>query len=223
MRRNYLYIIIILLTIIAFVSYYYFDQSLEAAEINSLEVAKNLEPNIFDEEKFEDIFDSAAMKSPLIITNYQNDDEIVNYTYNLKIDGIFGAYKYKKNDKEGYIVFSANGEATIKLDSNESITIYDVPNEIEYFIEQVTNVSDKYTTKINDVTGTSGVGIVSLETHITIENNTIIEYPKKDEEKPIIVEKNPVTGDNFYYILIIFTTMIGMLFTLSKIKVKRFE
>lgn len=236
MKRKYIYIIVFLLAIIVSVGNYYVELSLnEPKERNELYATYNLEPNIFDDLEEENSFYSALITSPLTIKNYQNDDEVITYTYNLKIDNIHGAYRYNKDNKEGYIVFSANGEATLKLNSNESITIYDIPSDKEYWIEQVTNVKDKYTTKINDIYGTSGIGTINLETEITIENNTRNGYvkptpenpenpdsnhPVEEQPKP---EKNPITGDSFYYIIIILTITIGVLFTLAKMKVKRFE
>lgn len=237
MQRKYVYIIAFLLAIIVSVSDYYVELSLNSVNVNELETTNNLEPNIFDENEFLDIFDSAAMKTPLIITNYQNDENHILYKYNLKIEGVYGAHKYQKNDKEGYLVFSANGETTFELNSNESITIFDIPSDVEYYIEQITRDSEKYITKINDVEGYSLTGTVFIETHIDIENNTKPSYvppvendstsDEKDEGttqvKPNPDEENPVTGDSLYFVIALLGATIILLFSLTKVKVKRFE
>lgn len=236
MQRKYIYIIVTILAIIISVSDYYVEQSLNVPNVNELETANNLEPHIFDDTEFPDIFDSAAMKSPIIIRNLQNDDDKITYTYNLKIDGVYGAHKYQKNNKTGYIVFSANGETTFELDSNETLTIFDIPNEVEYTIEQVTKNSQKYITKINDVETYSATGTVFIETYIDIENNTIpnktpVEKPPvetKPEEKPkpskpTSPEKNPITSDGVYLAIALFLATGLLLLSLFKLKVKRFE
>lgn len=242
MKRTYIYIIVFLLTIIISVSDYYVDLSLNAGdttELENLEATNNLAPNLFDdtEEERPDALYSAELKTQLTVTNYQNDDEKLNYTYYLRIETIYGTHKYKKGDKEGYLVFSANGETLFELSSNESITIYDVPNDVEYTIEQRTKALDKYTTKINDALTQKAYGTVRGLTNIVVENNIVTPYEKPGvnkpeenkpeenkptEEKPV-ENKNPVTGDNFYFLLILLATTIGFLFTLAKIKVRRFE
>lgn len=155
---------------------------------------------------------------PLEIRNYQNDNKVIEYTYKIKIKDISGAYKYKYKDKESYMVFTANGESQFVLDSNESIIIYDLPENVEYEIEQTTNVSDNYTTKVDKEYKTIIKGNVTASSQVAFDNET-----KKPETKPEHQEKNPYTKDSYYFIVIIasFALILGMIG--KNYKIKRFD
>lgn len=155
---------------------------------------------------------------PLEIRNYQNDNKVIEYTYKIKIKDISGAYKYKYKDKESYMVFTANGESQFVLDSNESIIIYDLPENVEYEIEQTTNVSDNYTTKVDKEYKTIIKGNVTASSQVAFDNET-----KKPKTKPEHQEKNPYTKDSYYFIVIIalFALILGMIG--KNYKIKRFD
>lgn len=155
---------------------------------------------------------------PLEIRNYQNDNKLIEYTYKIKIKDISGAYKYKYKDKESYMVFTANGESQFILESNESIIIYDLPENVEYEIEQTTNVSDNYTTKIDKEYKTTTKGNVTANAQVAFDNET-----KKVETKPEHQENNPYTKDSYYFIVIIasFALILGMIG--KNYKFKRFD
>lgn len=155
---------------------------------------------------------------PLEIRNYQNDNKVIEYTYKIKIKYISGAYKYKYKDKESYMVFTANGESQFILESNESIIIYDLPENVEYEIEQITNVSNKYTTKIDKEYKTKINGTITTNEVVAFDNETI-----KLETKPEHQEKNPYTKDSYYFVVIIaaFAMIIG--FIGKNYRFKRFD
>lgn len=173
----------------------------------NLETQNNLE-EVVEEEKF----------YPLEIKNYQNDTKKLEYSYKIKIDGISGAYKYRYKSKESYLVFTANGEATFKLESNESIIIFDLPEHIEYEIEQLTNVSDTYTTKINDEYKTKVAGNITATSEVAFDNETIKPDILPDQE-----EENPYTKDSYYFVILIafFAIVIGYIG--KNYKLKRFD
>lgn len=155
---------------------------------------------------------------PLEIRNYQNDNKVIEYTYKIKIKDISGAYKYKYKDKESYMVFTANGEAQFILESNESIIIYDLPENAEYEIEQTTNVSNTYTTKIDKEYKIKTTGNVTANKQVAFDNETI-----KEETKPEHQEENPYTKDSYYFIVIIATFALIIGFIGKNYKFKRFD
>lgn len=174
----------------------------------------NTQPNV---EQYDD-YKEIDILYPLEIRNYQNDNKVIEYTYKIKIKDISGAYKYKYKDKESYMVFTANGESQFILDSNESIIIYDLPENAEYEIEQTTNVSDNYTTKVDKEYKTIIKGNVTASSQVAFDNET-----KKPETKPEHQEKNPYTKDSYYFIVIIasFALILGMIG--KNYKIKRFD
>lgn len=207
MQRKYIYIVVVIFTVALIIADHYIG-------------LKNNEPTTKEEFNIEDLEEpikQAELKSPLVIKNFQNDKEKVAYTYKIKITNLAGAHKYTYNDEEGYIIFAANGEAEVSLYSNESITIYDIPQEYKYKIEQVTDVSDKYTTTIDSEKRTIIKGTIKEENLIEFENETII---KKEEP----VKKNPTTTDNnFFLALFVFIYSTVVFIVATNIKVKRFE
>ena len=226
MQRKYIYILVILITIILNVSDYYYQENMEKEE----------NPNQIADE-FND-YNSATILSPLTITNIQNDNNTQEYTYKLKINEVRGAYRYTKNGEENYMLFAANGEASITLKSNESVTIYDLPNDTNYVITQQLN--NKYKTYINSVEMNVIEGVITIENNITFNNIAIEFTPSNPQEKPDESEeenkpneteqeenkkpsKNPYTNDFIIAYFIILVISLVSLVIYSKIKVKKFE
>ena len=138
MKRKYIYLIAILLTI-----------SLSYADFY---IGKDLQKIIPLEEKYrvedgDGLVKEANALTSLTIKNEQNSDETITYKYIIKIPKISRTYRYKYNDKENYLVFTANGETTIELKSNETLIIYDIPVDAEYTIVQETS-NENYTIKV---------------------------------------------------------------------------
>lgn len=236
MQRKYIYTLVIILSLIASISNYYIDINMNLQTAPDLETANKIESNYnHNEDMPTDAIYTSSLKSPLVIVNNQNNDEVIEYTYHLKINNVRGSHPYSKGAKTGYIVFSANGETTFTLKSNERLTIYDIPNEVDYNIEQVTDVSKNYTTKINDKIGTSTIGSIGAETYIIFDNNTINddvvlqetpvqpETSKPIEEPKPNINNNPVTADSVYWLVIVLMLATGVLFVLSKLKIKRYQ
>lgn len=253
MQRKYIYIIIILLTVI-FCSTKYYLIDLSGTPVIIQSESKNQDSNI------DDTYIEAIIKSPVVIKNLQNDDNEINYKYSIKISNLSGAYKCTIGSQDTYLIFSANGKSEFTLKSNEKLTIYDVPNELEYTIEQLTNVDDTYTTKANDVISHIATGTIYLETNIIFENNTKIpneeiekpgtrpenkpsedsKKPEKDdnnkEENPIKPnspettdkndndnDDNPVTSDKIPFIAILTIAILLVIINIKSTKIKRFE
>jgi len=234
MQRRYIYIIVCLLTMVFVVTNHYVDLSIASSQLHSLEATNSLESNQVDDTKIDDAVSYATMKSPLIIKNVQNNTEVINYTYKIKIDEVYGSFQYTCAGKDGYLVFSANGEAEFSMNSNETMTIYELPNEVEFAIEQYNTTELLYKTSVNGMAGTRIVDTISLETYVTFANvysedkenyivppySGIIDSNGQENKKN---EENPVTGDSLYYVVILVTLFIGILFSLSKMKIKRYE
>ena len=165
----------------------------------------------------EDIYNEIEILYPLEIRNYQNDNNSLKYTYKLKIEGVAGTYKYKYKDKEDYMVFTANGEAEIILESNESIIIYDMPDNSSYEIEQLNTASDKYVTKVDDRINNKVSGNVTSNSLVEFDNQTIkaIEAPGEEQE-------NPYTKDKHYLIVLMATLAFMLIITAKALSIKRF-
>lgn len=176
--------------------------------------------NLQTQNNIEDLDDYKEIEVlyPLEIKNYQNDNKTIKYSYKIKINNISGAYKYRYKDKEGYLVFTANGESEFQLESNESIIIYDLPEHLEYEVEQLTDVKDKYTTKVNKVSTNKATGNITATSEIAFDNETIIKDIKPDHQ-----EENPYTKDSYYFVIIIlaFAILIGHIG--KSYKIKRFD
>lgn len=207
-NRKHIYIIALFIIVVISITTSHIE--LDHRENQLLNTQQNVEQ--YDDYKEIDIL------YPLEIRNYQNDNKVIEYTYKIKIKDISGAYKYKYKDKESYMVFTANGESQFILDSNESIIIYDLPENVEYEIEQTTNVSDNYTTKVDKEYKTIIKGNVTASSQVAFDNET-----KKPETKPEHQEKNPYTKDSYYFIVIIasFALILGMIG--KNYKIKRFD
>ena len=225
MDRRIVYIIVIALTIVLIVSDYFINKDLSAVPPVPIETEGVKE---ISDEEFEEIYKSSAILAPLTLKNYQNDNEIIVYTYNIKINEIQGAYRYTLYDsnnspiKESYLVFAANGEGTIKLNSNESIIIYNLPTDVNYKIEQYATLGDKYTTKVANTVTSSYEGVISLDNNVYFVNETT---NSKKESINIYEEKedNPTTEDNHEKHILYLMISITIFLAISSIKVKRFE
>lgn len=207
MSRKIVYIVVFITTIALVV---YNDYQQNSTLNDALDSNETRELNIAES------YNSSELPTSLTIQNYQNDEEEITYTYTLKINDIEGAYRYKYNDKESYLVFSAKGESQITLKSNESLTIYDLPVNTNYLIEQINDVSDTYTTTTNNENKTSNEGTISYETIVTFDNKTILS-----KEEP---SENPFTSSNPITIFVIMCFISLVIYTIiHKIKITRFE
>lgn len=207
MSRKIVYIVVFITTIALVV---YNDYQENSTLNDALDSNETRELNIAES------YNSSELPTSLTIQNYQNDEEEITYTYTLKINDIEGAYRYKYNDKESYLVFSAKGESQITLKSNESLTIYDLPVNTNYLIEQINDVSDTYTTTTNNENKTSNEGTISYETIVTFDNKTILS-----KEEP---SENPFTSSNPITIFVIMCFISLVIYTIiHKIKITRFE
>ncbi len=207
MSRKIVYIVVFITTIALVV---YNDYQQNSTLNDALDSNETRELNIAES------YNSSELPTSLTIQNYQNDEEEITYTYTLKINDIEGAYRYKYNDKESYLVFSAKGESQITLKSNESLTIYDLPVNTNYLIEQINDVSDTYTTTTNNENKTSNEGTISYETIVTFDNKTILS-----KEEP---SENPFTSSKPITIFVIMCFISLVIYTIiHKIKITRFE
>lgn len=207
MSRKIVYIVVFITTIALVV---YNDYQQNSTLNDAIDSNETRELNIAES------YNSSELPTSLTIQNYQNDEEEITYTYTLKINDIEGAYRYKYNDKESYLVFSAKGESQITLKSNESLTIYDLPVNTNYLIEQINDVSDTYTTTTNNENKTSNEGTISYETIVTFDNKTILS-----KEEP---SENPFTSSKPITIFVIMCFISLVIYTIiHKIKITRFE
>lgn len=204
MLRKIIYIIIFILTIALVVTEHYnlLDLNKEATRLESITDA------------IDDTVKEVELTANLIIKNNQNDEKNLTYSYKITIENISGAQLAIKDTTEDYIVFAANGTTEITLNSNEEITFKNLPDGAKYKIEQTTDVSDKYTTSINEVETSVIEGILEVETRVEFDNETI---------KQETVKKNPYTADNHYLVLFVFIYAIIIVGLAMKLKIKRFE
>jgi len=223
MDRKIIYLIVIILTIVLIVSDHFINKDLEA--VKPVPVDTDTVKEISDEE-FEEIYKSSAILAPLTLKNYQNDDNVIVYTYNIKINEIQGAYRYTHYDKDNspirdnFLVFAANGEASIKLNSNESIVIYNLPTDVAFRIEQYATLGDNYTTKVGDSEKATYEGVISLDNNVYFVNETT-----KKESVNIYEEKedNPTTADYHEKHILYLMISLSILLSIVSVKVKRFE
>lgn len=204
MQRKYIYIIVFILTIALILTDYYVG--LEKS--SSVPSADKLQ------EEIDDSFNSVELKTDLVIKNFQNDDKELIYTYLLKVENTSGAYLAKYKDEETYIIFAANGETELTIDSNEAIIITDLPQGAKYSIEQTTDVSDKYNTTVNKEETTRIEGVIEEENVIEFSNETIIT------KEP--VKKNPYTNDNRNLMIIVLVYAAIIIIVALKFRIKRF-
>lgn len=180
MKRSYIYVIVILLTITLVTADYIIGKDL--AKIIPLDDEyRSLERNPGGAVK------EASAVSNILIKNEQNSDDSIIYEYRVVIKDIEGAYRFKYNDSEGYLIFTANGETTFNLKSNEEIIIYEVPVDSEYTVIQETT-RDDYTTKVNQIENNIYNSKITYENNVVFNNSPseVEEVPAEEpqEEKP---------------------------------------
>lgn len=211
MQRKYIYIIVVILTIALVLVDHYVGLFTDNTN-------KAVEQHFSDE--LEEAYNATEISYSLIIKNFQNDNEKTTYTYKIKIPDFVGAQLYTHNGTENYVIFAANGEAEVHLNSNESLIIHNIPEGSNYRIEQVTDVSEKYTTTVNNLESKVIEGTIGSENTIEFNNETIIEeVPEVPEEEE---KDNPFTEDNHYLVLTVFIYAIIILFIALRHKIKRF-
>lgn len=242
MKRKYVYIIAMVLCTVFAVGNYYVDLSIEDVigleqfeakrylDTSDIDEALNLN-KIVDNEKEDNNDAKDDNKAPidndveykeignnatLVISNLQNDNKKITYTYKIVISGVSGAYRYKYNDTQKYIIFSANGEAEITINSNESITIYDLPKGSGYMIEQSGGDSSKYTITANSVVGTKSSGVLGENSRVTFENKVSVKDGNKNPN-------NPYTADVYTLGIILFVIATIIFLAIRHIKINRFE
>ena len=224
MDRKIIYLIVIILTIVLVVSDHLKNQK-EMEDNLSIPMDEKVDA-IDPDDDFEEIYRSSAILAPLTIKNYQNDNQNIVYTYDIKINEVQGAYHYihydKENSpiKEGYLIFAANGEATIKINSNESIVIQSLPTDVAFRIEQYATLGEKYVTKVGSKEAAFYEGTISLDNNIIFSNETARkESVNIYEEK----ENNPTTADSHDKYILYFMISLSILLSLTSIRIKRFE
>ena len=231
MKRSYIYIIVVLLTISLVTADYIIGKDLKKI-IPLDETYRTIEDD--------DLVKEATVPTNLTIKNEQNTDDSITYKYSIKVKNLAGAYRYTINNKESYMVFTANGEGTFELKSNESIIIYGLPVDSEYTIIQL-NIPANYTTKVNQTEQSSYTGTLKEGESVTFNNSTVHEKPQKpakeeqkeDKDEPKKEEKPkdnkpdkkdvPNTGNTELKMVVILLVSLLVIYFIKKIKVKRFE
>lgn len=218
MNRKYVYLIAVILCVVFVGSEHYIDLSIDTIDLEWTESSRYVEsPEVYEEP---DNIISTGTKEiesvvSLSIVNTQNDKNKITYKYKLKINEVSGAFRYTYNNEEKYLLFSSTGESEITINSNESITIYDLPVGTTYTIEQISNSDSKYTIKVNNVIGTTTTGTLSKDTKITFENNV----PVKENT----ITTNPYTADIYTLGIILFLIATTIFIAIKHVKIRRFE
>lgn len=225
MERKYIYIIIVLLSITLVITDYYVNRSLTSV-INPNDFNANNSLSIYDEVSNTENTSTKDVTS-FTITNVQDDKNIEEYKYNLRINNVKGVYNYKLGNEDGYIVFSANGEATITIKSNQVLIIYDIPLDSAYSITQ--SINNKYKTYIGNSETNVIDGVVTSNNNVTFNNNAINKSETKPEvENPSVKpntnpQTNPNTIDQVSFAVILLIASLISLIIFNRLKVKRFE
>ncbi|MBR4694404.1 MAG: hypothetical protein IKP07_06275 [Bacilli bacterium] len=209
MKRSFIYILVIVLTIGFVLSKYYIQNDLENVPIEAIEEFESGKYIQDDLDTFKEIIDSESIKSSLTIENKQNDTEKVKYDYVLKVSETKGSYLYKIGDDESYLIFDATGTAKFNLFSNETITIYNLPLDSTYKVEQVEN--SKYKTKVGDETTLVGEGNIFIDSKVTFNNISISSK-----------EYTPDTADGIKLIMMLLIIASLSIMFLTRLKVQRF-
>lgn len=158
---------------------------------------------------YDDNIVAASLKVPLTIKNVQNSTDVFEYTYDITIEDVAGAIETKINDKTEYIVFDSKGYTQIKLKSNSTITLYDLPLDVKYTIKQSKN--DTYQTQIDGEKTTYISGTLTLENNITFENIAAV------------VKENPKTADPIVVLVILLVLASIILIVLTNYKYFKFN
>ncbi len=254
MDRKLVYAIVILLTITLVVADFYMNRSLESVEylqmIDDGTVSNGL--NVDDIEIETYMEEEPISYTNLTLSNKQSDKKKNTYTYTIKIDKMSGAHKYIKADgTSSYQVFSANGETTLTLNSNETVKFTDVPVNASYTITQ--EEVDGYKTYIGAENKKVISGVITKDGVLTFNNiaNDVSESvtpvePTKPEEpvtpsEPVTPEtptepekpttsqdpgedkKNPTTSDKLMPAVILLVILSGLLIISLRLRIKRFE
>ena len=162
-------------------------------------------------------------KTNITITNKQDNNEIVNYSYQIKISGVSGSVLTVKNNEREYLVFDARGNTTFNLLSNESITFVDVPVNATYTITQETK--DGYKTSSNGTESATTSGTINSENKITFTNSAKGKAAAPTVA-PVEVEsdvKNPVTSDKGMIAVVISLVALFTLILLKALRLDRYE
>lgn len=185
---------------------------------NNLKGQKSYEIDNDDLSMIDDSIKKISSPVSLTITNYQNTDENIRYTYEITIENISGAYKTTTGNENKYLVFDAKGKATINLNSNQHITIEDLPSGSKYTIKQ--NSIDLYQTTVNNLNSNTYTATLTESNKIIFNNATTKENLTKNE-----IDSNPNTIDPIFILGITF--IIAALASLTLIyknkKTPRFE
>lgn len=234
MKRSYIYVLVIVLTIALVSADYLMGKDLQ-------KITGDEQYKAVDSKRPE--VKLATVSGIISIKNEQNSDESIIYDYKLTIEGLEGAYRYKSNDVEGFLIFTANGQATFKLKSNESIEIYEIPVDSDFAIEQETT-RDDYITKVNQREGNTFSSKIDEDNSIVFNNapkhdtkepekeepkeeeKPTSEEPKEEEPKetkPTDPKDIPNTGSREGLTLIILISVIVVGFIFKWIRVKKYE
>lgn len=207
MKRSFIYVLVIFTAIGLVLGKYFIQKDLENVpmDINGLDNTKHIE----EQEGEEEITGVDNVNSTFTITNKENDTYKTEYNYVLKINEISGSYKIKKNKEESYLIFDASGTAKFTLRANDVLTIYGIPINSTYRLEQSANKN--YKTKIGDEVTTISEGTTFVDTNIVFNN---INVSSK--------QYTPDTKDEIKIILGILALSIATLFALSKLKITKF-
>ena len=158
---------------------------------------------------YDDNIVAAALKVPLTIKNTQNTSAQLEYVYDITIDDVSGAVEAKINDESEYIVFDSKGYTQVKLTSNSTLTLYNLPLDVKYTIKQ--SSIDSYQTKIDGEKTNYYSGTTKLENNITFENIGVE------------VKENPKTADPILISVILMIIVSVTLLFLSKTKYHKFD
>lgn len=144
------------------------------------------------------------------IYNIQNEENPVTiaYEYKINIQGVKGAKKYKYKNEEKMLKFDENGEATFTLNSNEEITLYDIPIDVDYSIEQ--KIIDK-SNLINNNSNHLFNGKTTNENSIEFKNTSSVATMNTGANTKIIIL--------FAFDFLIIIALIS----LRKVKIQKYE
>ena len=126
----------------------------------------------------------------LTIENIQDTSEIINYVYNIHIDGVSGDKEIMIDEVPNLIPFDVEGNTNITIRSNSKLVLNNLPLNASYSIT-IDPIPD-YEVAINNASSSYN-GIINQDTRLTVRinrlRNTLLE-----EEKD--VKANPKTSDN---------------------------
>ncbi len=219
MKRSYVYLIVVLLTISLVCADFIIGKDLKKI-IPLDDTYRTLEGDVPGTKE-------AAVYTSLTIQNEQSSDEKITYNYTIHIKDVSGAVRSSYNGNEKYTVFSANGEAKFQLKSNESIVFYEVPVGSYYKVTQVTN-NNKYNVKVGSNLTRVYESVIEEDTNITFNNapkNKAVPAKEKATKKEQKVPKKEIPNTSETEIKMVLVLIISLLviWCFRRIKVKRFE